>query len=185
MTGPPSPASARSPATGRGHDRFTALYDEHFDFVWRSLWRLGVREAAFDDALQEVFVVVHRRLDDFEGRSSLRTWLFSIALGVARNHRRQLRRKGEPLVLSEDVPDPGPGPHEQVVRSEALREVDRLLEALDEDRRAVFILVELEQMTAPEVADALGLNLNTVYSRLRLARQDFENALARHRRRTP
>jgi RNA polymerase sigma-70 factor (ECF subfamily) len=162
---------------------FDAIYDDHFDFVWRSLRRLGVPEAGVDDALQDVFVVVHRRLADFDGASP-RAWLFRIAFNVVREHRRTYQRKGRHEELPESIADAAPGPHEALARAEALRLVEHLLDALDEDRRAVFILAEYEEMTAPEMAAALGVNVNTVSSRLRAARRDFEAALARHRSRT-
>ncbi|HEX4338588.1 MAG TPA: sigma-70 family RNA polymerase sigma factor [Polyangiaceae bacterium] len=163
---------------------FEAIYEEHFDFVWRSLRRLGVPDAQLDDAVQDVFVVVHRRLPEFEGRSTIKTWLFGIALRVASALRRSAaRRPTEPLV--EDPPDEHAGLDADAQReaSEAARLVHRLLDSLDDDRRAVFVLTELEEMTAPEISAALGVNLNTVYSRLRLARRDFDAALARHRAR--
>src|SRR5262245_39607962 len=72
--------------------RFEEVYDEHIDFVWRSLRLLGVADAQLDDAIQDVFVVVHRKLDTFEGRASIRTWIFGIALRVARMHRVRQRR---------------------------------------------------------------------------------------------
>src|SRR4051812_45143312 len=72
---------------------FDAIYEEHFDFVWRSVGRLGVDAAAVEDAAQDVFVIAHRRLAGFEGRSSVKTWLFGIALRVSRDHRRSARRK--------------------------------------------------------------------------------------------
>jgi RNA polymerase sigma-70 factor (ECF subfamily) len=163
-----------------------AIYEEHFDFVWRSLRRLGIPDAQLDDAVQDVFVVVHRRLGEFEGRSTLKTWLFGIALRVASVHRRTAaRRPTEPLV--EDPPDQTANPLADALTeaAEAARLVRQLLEYLDEDRRAVFVLAELEEMTAPEISAALGVNLNTVYSRLRLARRDFDAALARYRARRP
>ncbi len=162
---------------------FDAVYEDHFDFVWRCLRRMGVPEPGVDDAVQDVFVVVHRRLAAFDG-VSLRGWLFGVALNVAREHRRRAQRRGHHEELREALEDPSADPHEALARSEALRLLDRLLDALTEDRRAVFILVEYEGMSAPEVAAALGVNVNTVSSRLRAARRDFEGALSRHRSRS-
>ncbi len=164
--------------------RLEEIYESCFDFVWRSARRMGVAEASVDDVVQEVFLVAHRRLADFEGRSSIKTWLFSILLRVVSDHRRTLRRKGGlaplPPTLVADEADCPAGKTEQ---REAVRVLHSLLATLDEDKRAVFVLAELEQLTAPEIADALGVNLNTVYSRLRAARRDFERALERHRAR--
>jgi RNA polymerase sigma-70 factor (ECF subfamily) len=160
------------------------VYREHFAFVWRSAKRLGVRDASLDDVVQEVFVVVHRRLASFEGRSSLRTWLFGITLRVARDHRRAMKRKcPEPAPVDPDTLRAEGGPGESAERAEAVRLLHALLDELDDDRREVFVMAELEQMTMPEIADALGLNLNTAYARLRVAREEFEAALARHRAR--
>jgi RNA polymerase sigma-70 factor (ECF subfamily) len=182
-----SPARAADPVGVADTPTFDAVYDEHFAFVWRSARRLGVSEAAVDDVVQEIFLVVHRRLDDFEARSSLKTWLFGIALRVVRDHRRSLRRKAPHSLRPEAPVDPdalrataATGPHEAAARAEAVRVLHELLDALDDDKREVFVLAELEQMSAPEIADALGTNVNTVYSRLRVARQAFDEALARH-----
>jgi RNA polymerase sigma-70 factor (ECF subfamily) len=158
---------------------FDEVYEECVDFVWRGLRSLGVREHALDDAVQDVFVVVHRRLAEFEHRSSIRSWVFGIAMRVARDHRRRERRKGGLEPLDVDLVDAGPGPMEEAAKAEALREVARVLEALDPDKRAVFVLAELEQWTAPEIAEALGVNVNTVYSRIRTARREFEAAFQR------
>lgn len=163
---------------------FDACYEAHFDFVARSLRHLGVADAALDDAAQEVFLVVHRRLAGFDHRASIRGWLFAIAINVARDHRRATRRKGGHAPLPEDVADHAPDPHDALARAEALRLLDALLAELDDDRRAVFLMVDYEQMTVPEAAAALGANVNTIYTRLRAARQDFAAALARHRART-
>lgn len=156
---------------------FDDLYDGHFDFVWRCLRRLGVDEASLDDALQDVFVVVHRRLESFEGRSSLKTWLFGIAMRVARDHRRARARRGDPMPLSLDLPDGAACPAEALERKQSLSTLDAVLATLDEDKRAVLVMVEIEEMTVPEVAHALGINVNTAYSRLRLARRDFDRAV--------
>jgi RNA polymerase sigma-70 factor (ECF subfamily) len=176
-----APAGAPEEAIARGAPSFEAVYDEWFEFVWRSVRRLGVADASLDDAVQDVFVVVHRQLPAFEGRSSMKTWLFGIALRVARDHHRAARRKGGLLPLTANVADAAAGPYEQAVTSEAVRELDRLLAELDEDKRVVFILAELEQMTAPEIAEAVGINVNTAYSRMRAARLAFEAALARRK----
>lgn len=162
---------------------FESVYDQYFDFVWRSVRRLGVRECAVDDVVQDTFVVVHRRLGEFEGRSTLRTWLFGIALRVAQQHRRRLARKGADE-LPESIPDTRTAsPAEAAERAEAVRLLHALLDCLPDERRTVFILAELEQLPAPEIAEALDVNVNTIYSRLRLARRDFDRALRRHRAR--
>jgi RNA polymerase sigma-70 factor (ECF subfamily) len=169
---------------------FDALYEEHFDFVWRNLRRLGVPDAQVDDAAQEVFLVVHRRLADFEGRSSLKTWLFGILVRVAGDCRRTLRRKsphtrspGGPIDADTIADEAAESAHDRTARSEGVRVLHRLLDELDDDKRAVFVLAELEQMSAPEIAESLGQNLNTVYARLRAARRDFEQAALRERTR--
>jgi RNA polymerase sigma-70 factor (ECF subfamily) len=167
---------------------FDEVYEAHVDFVWRSVRRLGVSEAAADDLVQETFLVVHRRLLEWEGRSSLKTWIFGIALGLTRNHRRSLRRRdavfsNEPCENATVAPTRASdhGPHAELVKVEAMHILYTLLEHLDEDKRAVFVLAELEQMTMPEIADALDVNPNTAYTRLRAARAEFEQALVRYR----
>jgi RNA polymerase sigma-70 factor, ECF subfamily len=143
-----------------------------------------------DDAVQDVFLVVHRKLAGFEGRSSLKSWLFGVALRVARDYRRARERKGRALG-SEAAGDPdlladvGPGPQERAERADSIRLLERLLAEIDEDKREVFMLAELEQMSAPEIAAALGLPTTTVYFRLRAARMAFEQALDRQRARPP
>jgi RNA polymerase sigma-70 factor, ECF subfamily len=160
---------------------FDGVYRAHFAFVWRSARRLGVRDAALDDVVQEVFVVVHRRLASFEGRSSLRTWLFGITARVVRDHRRAAKRKETPGGIDPDTLPAAPSGGAE--NAEAVQVLHALLDELEDERREVFVMAELEQASVPEIAEALGLNLNTTYSRLRAARQDFEQALARHRAR--
>ena len=140
-----------------------------------------------EDSVQETYVRAWRAFSRFEGRSSVKTWLFGIALRVARDHRRAARRKRSRGLVPEaeadtdDVADTAaPSPLDSVTRIEAVERLEAILGELDEDRRAVFILAELEQMSAPEIADATGTNLNTVYTRLRAARRDFNEAVARH-----
>jgi RNA polymerase sigma-70 factor (ECF subfamily) len=162
---------------------FDDVYREHFPFVWRSAKRLGVSDAALDDVVQEVFVIVHRRLADFEGRSTLRTWLFGIALRVVRDHRRAARRRDPGPPVDPDTLSASGGPCHDAETAEAVRLLHTLLDQLDDERREIFVMAELEQMTMPEIADTLGINVNTAYARLRIARQEFEQALARHRAR--
>ena len=190
-------AAARAPLLGGGEaaarleavelPTFEAVYEETFDFVWRNARRLGVSDAQVDDAVQETFVVVHRRLAEFEGRSSLRTWIFGVLARVAADHRRATRRKsphqsGEP-VDPDTLADERDDPHEHAARGEGVRVLHRLLDELDDERRAVFVLAELEQMSAPEIAESLGENINTIYARLRAARQQFDAAAQRERAR--
>jgi RNA polymerase sigma-70 factor (ECF subfamily) len=181
-----APVGAPSHAAGDTHG-FDAVYDECFEFVWRTARRLGVDESSVEDVVQEVFFVVHRKLPDFEGRSSLKTWVYSIALHVVRHHQRSLRRKdGHHAALGdaqlEELPDGrSGGPLAAAETRDTVRRLDGLLRALDDDKREVFVLAHLEEMTAPEIAEVLGENVNTVYSRLRAAKEQFEAALERQR----
>ena len=175
-------ASSTEPASPEGVARaaeFERIYDEHVDFVWRSLRRLGVADASVEDAVQDVFVVVHRRLAEFEGRSSMRTWLFGILYRVASDQRRHTRRKGELAQLSSALRDGAALPDESLETAESLRALDQALARLDPERRAVFVMAEIEGMTAPEIAEVLGVKLNTVYSRLRVARSELDLAIGR------
>lgn len=151
---------------------FDEIYAAHFAFVWRVLRTFGVAEAALEDAVQDVFVVVHRRLPEFEGRAQVTTWLFAIARRVAGSYRR--KRTTEELA---DEPAGTSDTFADFSRAEATATVLAILDTIDEDKRIVFALVELEQLSVPEVARLLDLNLNTAYSRLRLARQAFETAV--------
>ena len=159
------------------HESFAKLYEAHFDFVWRSVRGLGVTDRDLDDAVQEVFIVVHRQLPHFEGRSSLRSWLFGIARRVASDHRRRARRKDRGEELRDDRAIPA-AQLDAIASQEARRTLHEILNGIDEDKREVFVLVELEHMTMPEVAEVLGINLNTAYSRLRAARIAFNDAVA-------
>jgi RNA polymerase sigma-70 factor (ECF subfamily) len=167
---------------------FEPIYEAHVDFVWRMVCRLGVRQQAAEDVVQEIFLVVHRRLPRFEGRSSVKTWLVGIIRFTLLERRRSMQHNPldhAPLQVApadfDAIEDENvSGPHERAAHSEALRLLYRLLDGLDEEQREVFVLVELEQMTVVEAAAALATNINTIYSRLRLAREKFEAALARY-----
>jgi RNA polymerase sigma-70 factor, ECF subfamily len=171
----------------RAEISFEQVYSIYVDFVWRSALRLGVDEAAADDVVQQVFIVVYQRLYNFEGRSTLKTWLFAILLRVVRGHRRIVRRKSAHLAHEwadpDLVADGSDTPLEALSRAEASRTIDILLDSLDGDKRVVFVMAELEEMTAAEISLATGLEPGAVYSRLRAARTDFERAAAALRRR--
>jgi RNA polymerase sigma-70 factor, ECF subfamily len=154
---------------------FDAVYRAHFDFVWRLLRGFGVPEASAEDAVQDVFLVVMRRLPGFDGRVPVKTWLYEIAARVASNHRRTARRKTSGQVELEDgLPEGRPGPAETAEARHALEQVLSILETLEEPLRMVLFLTELEQMTAPEVGKLIGVSPNTVTSRLRRAREQFD-----------
>jgi RNA polymerase sigma-70 factor, ECF subfamily len=169
----PSPGDARLE-----QESLEELYRQHFAFVWRTLRALGVAPPVLDDAVQEVFVVVHRRADDFEGRSAVRTWLFGIAFRVAANFRRSAKRRPtDPLTT--EITSTQPNPEQNAARAEATRFVEDFLATLEEGPQAAFTACVLEQMTVPEASEALGVNVNTLYSRLRIARARFAAALAK------
>lgn len=172
--------SSKNATAQRINDNVVALHDQHFDFVWRSLRRLGVAPADLEDAVQDVFVVVHRRLESFEQRASIKSWLFGIALRVAKVYRNRSSRQRALVAGDESLLVCQRGnPEERRAQMQAAEQVQVLLDELDDDKRAVFVLAELEHMPAPDIAAALGLPTNTVYSRLRLARAAFENGLKR------
>ncbi len=153
-------------------DALSQIYREHAPFVWRSLRRLGVSEDALEDALQDVFLVAARRLETFEGRSSMKTWLFGIAMRVQRSRSRSRARHDRKLgALAREA---GPAPDDAYGRQDAQRVLTRMLQQLDEDKRAVFVLVELEGEAVVDVARALDANSNTIYTRLRAARKALQ-----------
>ncbi len=165
---------------------FDDVYREHLAFVWRSARRLGVRDASLDDVVQDVFVIVHRRLADFEGRSAIRTWLFAITIRTVRDHRRSVARKspGESAAIDPDaLPATSPGPSDAIEKAEAVELLHALLDEMGDERREIFVMSELEQIPMPEIAEAFGVNVNTAYARLRAARQQFEASIARNRAR--
>jgi RNA polymerase sigma-70 factor (ECF subfamily) len=175
---PAHPAHPAHPAQDDAVPAFDDVYAAHVAFVWRVLRTFGVPEAQIEDAVQDVFVVVHRRLGEWQGKAAITTWLFAIARRVASGHRRRAGKRTESLA-DEPVEDlPGGGdPFAEASRAQAAAIVLAILEKIDWDKRIVFALVELEQLSVPEVARMLELNLNTAYSRLRLARHAFEAAV--------
>jgi RNA polymerase sigma-70 factor, ECF subfamily len=155
-----------------------AIYREYAAFVSRNAARLGVAESARDDVVHDVFMIVAQRLHEFEGRSEIRTWIFGILCNVVRGHRRSaVRRDRRHDAFSHTRPEDVSVAHDGTVADRLL--LTELLDELDDDRRAVFVSAELEELTAPEIAEALAINVNTVYSRLRRAKDDLKQALAR------
>lgn len=178
MLAAPDPRPAASAAAARAQ-RFRALYVRELDFVWTVLSRLGVDDVDVEDAAHDVFMVVHRQLDRFEGRSTERTWLYAIARRIAWRHRRSERRRArrhgalaaEPH-LAEDATDV-----DDALRDREARELlAAFLESLDRPKREAFVLGELEALPRTALGRALGVSPGTAYSRLRAARADFAAA---------
>jgi RNA polymerase sigma-70 factor, ECF subfamily len=169
-----APTASRPP----GPD-FEQLYAIYFGFTWRVLRHLGVPAPAMDDAVQEVWLVVHRRLDRFEGRSALKTWLFGIALNVVRNQRRAEERRVRYLLEPELLRDAPPDPEMEQHGREAWDRVQRFLSTLDAERREIFVCSLLEHLPAQETAEATGVDVTTVYQRVRSLRQAFKTWLDR------
>ena len=171
----PAVAHVLEPAMQVVVPSFDDVYEANVAFVWRTLRTFGVSDSQIEDAVQDVFVVVHRRLPEWEGRAMITTWLFAIARRVASAHRRRSGAdRTEPLV---DEPAGGSDTFAEMSRAQTVATVMAILDHMDDDKRTVFALVELEQLSVPEVARMLDLKLNTAYSRLRLARQAFELAV--------
>lgn len=161
-----------------------SVYEAHFRYVWRCLRSLGAPHAHLDDAMQDVFLVVQRRLPEFDGRVQLRTWLYAIAIRIARKYRERATREPASLEAAREsqpelvLEQSGEG---AALQSERLALAHAALGALSDDQREVFVLARVEQMSAPEIAEVVGIPLNTVYSRLRAARLAFEAEVARLR----
>jgi RNA polymerase sigma-70 factor (ECF subfamily) len=162
---------------------FRTLYDDYFDFVRSWTRRMGVRADALEDVVQEIFLVVHLRVHTVERLGSLRSWLYSVVRRTVSTYHRSRRARSARESLQDglgDSPDiMRPSPLEVAVLSDELQLVWRRLCELDAPKREVFILAEVDQMTAPEIAQAVGIPLNTVYSRLRIARHEFNLAYMR------
>ena len=161
---------------------FATVYEMHAATVLRSLRRLGVREADLEDVAQEVFVIIHRKLPEFEARSSIKTWIFGICIRVASDWRQRAHVRRE--TPSEEVPErtiSGELPTRQIALRQARRKLEALLNQLDAHKREVFVLFELEQVPMTEVAEAVGVPLQTAYARLYAARKFIEQAVTEER----
>jgi RNA polymerase sigma-70 factor, ECF subfamily len=185
-TGGDAGTGGRSGPHSPSDSTFDAVYRTYASFVWRSACRLGVPPSSAEDVMQEVFLVVHRRLSEFEAGTSMKAWLSAIVIWVVRAHRRTLRRKHPTAQMGVAVMEPDKvsdgaarSPLEEAERDEALRYLHEILGQMQDERREVFVLSELAQLTVPEIAQALRVNLNTVYWRLRTARREFEKIMFR------
>jgi RNA polymerase sigma-70 factor (ECF subfamily) len=161
---------------------FESIYKQYFDFVWSAVRRLGVGSAAVDDVVQEVFIVIHGRLDTLENADALRSWIYSIVRRTVSGHHRAQRARdasGVGFSLDADPVAMQPSPSDLAEHNDQVKLLYSLLEELDPPKREVLVLAEVEEFTAPEIAKILEIPLNTAYSRLRAARQAFEAALSR------
>lgn len=162
---------------------FETLYRAHYDFIWRMLRRLGVRERHAEDACQIVFLAAYRRLSEFESRSSYKTWLGGIALRVASDYRRSAQVRRECLLepIAEDSPGSSRDPHQLLEQRERLEELDCVLSQLPSPQLTVLVLHDFERFSGEEIARMVDAPLGTVRSRLRLARQAFTRILSERR----
>jgi RNA polymerase sigma-70 factor (ECF subfamily) len=156
------------------------IYERNRHFLWASLHRLGVPDADLPDALQEVLMVVHRRIASFNGTSKLSTWLFGICLRVAAAQRRKAHVRRERLTADPALDEPTAHTEHPALVLDARRQLASLLDQLKLEHRAVFVMFELEGLTTAEIAEQLGSPIGTVHSRLHHARQAFKAALARY-----
>lgn len=172
---------ARAPSIVATDRDVATIYETHAGFVWASLQRLGVRDADLEDVVQEVFVVVHQRKHTFDGSAKMTTWLFGISLRVASAYRRRGFRRKEIVVAEPPEPHAGESssPEHDLAAAESRRRLHVLLDELDIEKRAVFVMFEIDEMSCEEIADILGVPVGTVYSRLHGARKAFQKALAR------
>jgi RNA polymerase sigma-70 factor (ECF subfamily) len=158
------------------------VFRVHAPYVWNTLRRLGVLPADLEDVTHDVFVQVQRHLVEYDPARPIKPWLFGFAFRVASQHRRGARRRPEPEGAAVNVIDPGALPDERMAAEQDRRLVVAALGAIDGDRRAVFILYEIDGMPMDEIARSLGIPVNTAYSRLRVARAEFASAVKRLRR---
>jgi RNA polymerase sigma-70 factor (ECF subfamily) len=158
------------------------LFRLHFDYVWNALRRLGVPSSDLEDLAHDTFLQVFRQYPQYDPSRPIKPWLFGFAFRMASDHRRRLARRGE-SALDVELVDTGASPLDSLVVAERLKLAQAALDAIELDRRGVFILHQLDGCPIPEVAESLGILVATAYSRLRLAREDFARAAQRLERR--
>jgi RNA polymerase sigma-70 factor, ECF subfamily len=164
--------------------RQAQMATQHYQFIWRSLRRIGVAEQAVDDAAQQVFVLAAEKVARIAPGSE-RPFLFQTAMRVAMAVRRTYAQRREAMVGEdlEEIVDPAPLPDVTAEEQQRRRYLDDLLDALPMDLRSVFVLFEIEGLASPEIASMLEIPVGTVASRLRRARATFRDAAQRLRKR--
>lgn len=155
------------------------VYEAHADFAWRSLHRLGIPSRDAPDLLQEVFLVVHRRRDEYDPARPLRAWIWGICLGLVRNYRRRSSTWRERLTARLPERSTDRGPERELERRQGRARGQRMLADLEPEKRAVFVMFEVEGMSGQAIADMLDVPLGTVHSRLHAARRQLARALAK------
>ena len=160
-----------------------SIHDDHAEFVWVSLQRLGVPTYDAEDLLQEVFIVVHQRLHSFDHSSRITTWLFGICLRVVSAYRRRAHRRREQSVaqVPEERTLDEASPEQAAVNRQAQERLRAALDLMDLDKRAIFVMFEIDGLSCDDIAEMLSVPIGTVYSRLHSARDDFDRALLRMR----
>jgi RNA polymerase sigma-70 factor (ECF subfamily) len=158
---------------------FRAVFEGEFDYVWTSLRRLGVRDGDLEDVAQDVFVRVHRQFHTYDKERPRRPWLFAFAVRCASDWRRQTRHRVEVLGTRGEPACPSPAADAVLMRAEDAKLVLQALQAVDPERRPVFILYEIDDCRMKDIVRSLGIPLFTGYSRLRLARKEFTAAVRR------
>jgi RNA polymerase sigma-70 factor, ECF subfamily len=171
-----------APAERSPEPNLATIFEEHFDYMWNRLRRLGVHEADLEDLVHEVFIKVHARMRDYEPSRPIRPWLFGFAFRVAADHRRLVRHRVEVLGASVEPVDPTSPADAQIEAREERALVEDALLCIDLDRRAVLIMHDADEVPVPAIARELGIPVATAYSRLRLAREDLTTAVGRPRR---
>jgi RNA polymerase sigma-70 factor, ECF subfamily len=168
-----------APAEGLEQTRFRAVFDSEFAYVWTSLRRLGVHERDVEDLAHDVFVQVYKNFSSYDPARPIRPWLFAFAIRFASDYRRLARHRHEHTGPAPDVSDPAPGADQQLQMQQNCDLVHQAIGKIERDRRAVFILHELDEIPMADIASALAIPVNTGYSRLRIAREEFQSAMVR------
>jgi RNA polymerase sigma-70 factor (ECF subfamily) len=173
------PIDGQRPAVPSQNPNVRQVVEEHAAHVWRTLYYCGVAPSDLKDACQEVFLVISRKLGDFEGRSSVRTWVYQICVRVAAGYRRSARLRYEWVVAEPPEVAVHPTQQDEIEDRRARERLAAILEKLDEDQREVFVLYEIEERPMTEIAAAVGCPLRTAYSRLEAARKEIMRAWRR------
>ena len=182
-------SAARVPPTIVDTPDLRSVYDNSAEFVWFTLQRLGVRYSDLEDVCHDVFLIAHRKFSEFSGKVEIKAWLFGICLRVAANYRRKARFRYE-IAAGSLIQDDGPmmiapaasRPDQELVRRQAQSQAQAILDTMDDTKRLVFVMFELEGLSGEQIALELGIPLGTVYSRLHRARATFEKAAAQDQR---